>query len=652
MYNGYEEKVMLSQLDSQNLIGRPAKLFLSITPHGGEVVSSAILLSVMLTAISLFCINWSAGGCFLGLHPSSQIVSGKLRSGSPTSSPSNNVPLYVYSSPLCGPDLSDSFKSADRHNVAERETLTYTIVLVNTGDCAMGYVLDMIPSSTVYVTGSVQVSSPDGVITDTADRIEWMGIVQNGIPITITFPVTIARGALDGETVLNTAWVSYADTTISRTVTVTVDADRPDLWECAPSGWVTTTQTPTCTVQARDLTSGLDIRSAGYRYSTNGGVSWSGPWSADCSGESGTTLTQTITAANVPFEQASETMNLVEFRISDMISHTACYTCTVRIDTTSPTFGSFRPKGVVTTTRTPTCTIVVSDVTSGLDMDSASYQYSNDEGKTWSRWISATCSGSYGTKEPQLVTALAVPFSQNSPTSNLIRFRINDVAGNLGSSVAYSVPISVPYAVYLPVIMNNYTHPLLNGDFEIVADDFAVYWERQGILSVSITTALSNGDPCSPGTYCALLGSPSYPCKRVPLGYGRVCQIFGVPSAGPPTLSFWYRIFSYDELNSDKYDSFDVYIDDIFDEAPRILLWRDGSTDGKYGCEEEKLDITDWKFHESDLSAISDGSGGTVDYRGKTVQLCFSVHSRETDPKRAWGWYNTWAYVDNVRIEP
>jgi hypothetical protein len=119
-------------------------------------------------------------------------------------------------------------------------------------------------------------------------------------------------------------------------------------------------------------------------------------------------------------------------------------------------------------------------------------------------------------------------------------------------------------------------------------------------------------------------------------------------------LSFWYRIFSHDEYSPDvpsKYDSFDVHIDDIFDEASPVLLWSDGSTDRKYGCKEEKLDITDWKFHKSDLSAISDGNGGTVDYRSKTVRLCFSVHSREPDPERDWGWYNTWVYVDNVRIE-
>jgi hypothetical protein len=283
--------------------------------------------------------------------------------------------------------------------------------------------------------------------------------------------------------------------------------------------------------------------------------------------------------------------------------------------------------------------------------DSACPRYLIDGKTSLGRWTTITRQRLGNLTEPRQTSVKGISLDWNAAgQSEFLLFRGKSVAGH---TVLRSIPPlsnSDSYTMYLPLAANNYTHPLFNGDFEIIADDSAMYWEREGVLSVSITTTLSNGDFCYSGTYCALLGSSGYPCNRVPLGYGRVCQTFGVPFTGTPTLSFWYRIFSYDEYGKDRYDSFDVYIDDIFDEAPRILLWRDGSTDGKYGCEEEKLDITDWKFHESDLSAISDGSGGTVDYRGKTVQLCFSVHSRETDPKRAWGWYNTWAYLDGVHI--
>jgi len=121
-------------------------------------------------------------------------------------------------------------------------------------------------------------------------------------------------------------------------------------------------------------------------------------------------------------------------------------------------------------------------------------------------------------------------------------------------------------------------------------------------------------------------------------------------------LSFRYRIFSYEELDSDKYDALEVYIDDIVpDDMPPIRIWIDGSQDRKYDrdCKGNYLDDMGWKTPpvEFNLAAIPDGNGGTVDYRGKAVQLSFYIYSRELPP-RTIGWYNTWAYVDDVRIEP
>jgi len=658
---------MLYQLDSQEpiVVGRitgSIKPFPGVISLNGAFAASAILLSVILTVISLLFINGSVGEPFLGLHPSGQAVSSLLHTESIACGSSANVPAQAYYSPSCGPDLSSSFKSADRHDVAGGETLTYTIVLINTGDCDVVRVSDTIPISTSYKSGSARVNPPGRDINDAADHIEWTGTVQNGTPIRITFPVTVSPEVEDGETILNAAWISYGDTIISRTVSVTVDADGPNLWGCYPSGWVTSTRTPTCTVQVRDLVSGMDVSSAVYRYSSNGGVSWNGPWlPAGCSGVAGTTLTQTCAAKNVLFEQDSEAMNRIEFRVSDMAGYAACRTCTIPIDTVPPTFGSLAPQDLVTTTRTPTCTARVSDVISGLNVVSASYQYSKDGGISWNgKWLPAECSGVSGITDSQLITATAVLFSQNGSTRNLIRFRVSDVAGNVATSVMHSVSISVPYTMYLPFVAKNYTHPLFNGDFEIVDGGFALYWKRQGDLSVSVTSTLSNGDPCYSGTYCTLLGDPAYPCEGVPLGYGRVHQTFGVPLKGTPTLSFHYRIFSYDDLKGaegDKFDSFDVYVDDIFDPGPPILILRDGSRDGVFGCNEDDLEITDWRKFPEDgapefyLSAIPDGNGGTVDYRGKTIRLSFYIYTREL-PGYLVSWYNTWVYVDDVRIGP
>jgi hypothetical protein len=67
----------------------------------------------------------------------------------------------------------------------------------------------------------------------------------------------------------------------------------------------------------RDLAPGLDVGSAVCEYTTS---SWqsSTEVACTCSGEDGTTLTQTITAVDVPFNQDSGTLNKARFRISDL----------------------------------------------------------------------------------------------------------------------------------------------------------------------------------------------------------------------------------------------------------------------------------------------------------------------------------------------
>ena len=95
------------------------------------------------------------------------------------------------------------------------------------------------------------------------------------------------------------------------------------------------------------------------------------------------------------------------------------------------------------TTQTVTCTVQVVDTTSGLDVSSAQYAYSTDGGASWSSWLSATVSGSDGVTTTQTMTATAVPFGQDSGTThqNRIKFRIADMAGNVGESPVYNVDI-------------------------------------------------------------------------------------------------------------------------------------------------------------------------------------------------------------------
>jgi len=95
--------------------------------------------------------------------------------------------------------------------------------------------------------------------------------------------------------------------------------------------------TPTCWIEVKDENSGLDVSTAQYSYSTNGGSSWSAWYSASCTGIDGTTTYQKITAYNVPFDQESQNQNKIRYRIRDMVGNGGVsYTHNVQIDWTPP----------------------------------------------------------------------------------------------------------------------------------------------------------------------------------------------------------------------------------------------------------------------------------------------------------------------------
>ncbi len=109
-----------------------------------------------------------------------------------------------------------------------------------------------------------------------------------------------------------------------------------------------------------------------------------------------------------------------------------------------PTFSQFEPSSWVTK-RTPDCSVEARDIGSGLDVSrGAWFQYSTDDGATWSPWKSAAIEGADvedGTAGPLQLVARAVPFveSTSSLSRNRIRFKMADLNGNEGVSEAYQV---------------------------------------------------------------------------------------------------------------------------------------------------------------------------------------------------------------------
>jgi hypothetical protein len=100
----------------------------------------------------------------------------------------------------------------------------------------------------------------------------------------------------------------------------TAVAPAPSWAGFCPSTWVSHTQTVSASVQVVDSGSGLDVSTAQYAYSTDGGVAWS-PWlSATLPAFDGVRTAQTMTTSAIAFGQDSLTshLNRVKFRITNM----------------------------------------------------------------------------------------------------------------------------------------------------------------------------------------------------------------------------------------------------------------------------------------------------------------------------------------------
>ncbi|MGC8785304.1 MAG: S8 family serine peptidase, partial [Armatimonadota bacterium] len=131
---------------------------------------------------------------------------------------------------------------------------------------------------------------------------------------------------------------------------VKIDLTAPQDWQNFTVTSVGSTGlTPTCTVQAWDILSGLSISSGGwYRYSTDGGTTWSSWYLGSVTGSDGTTALQTITASDVPFNQQSASANKIQFAVSDLAGNWSYspvytvatkYTTTLELDNASGTIG-------------------------------------------------------------------------------------------------------------------------------------------------------------------------------------------------------------------------------------------------------------------------------------------------------------------------
>jgi hypothetical protein len=183
--------------------------------------------------------------------------------------------------------------------------------------------------------------------------------------------------------------------------------------------------------------------------------------------------------------------------------------------------------------------------------------------------------------------------------------------------------------VYLPIVVKNYSSPqppnvITNPGFEFGVFSGWTAGGNAGLLPRVVTSQHYSG------TYSALLGQENAPCPggsggRV--GESWIYQDVTVPTTGLAQLTFHYRIFTYDFLNAEKYDRFEVWVNGA-------LLDRLGNTNlNSFGCGRPINDLG-WRSYVRDLSA----------YRGQTIRLkLMNVTPDDT--------YGTWTYVDDVSVK-
>jgi hypothetical protein len=236
---------------------------------------------------------------------------------------------------------------------------------------------------------------------------------------------------------------------------VKIDATSPQDWQnFAVTGVGTTGLTPTCTVQVRDLLSGLSISGGGfYRYSTNGGSTWSEWQLGAITGSDGTKAFQTITAPNVPFNQQSASANRIQFAVRDVAGNWAYssgytvatkYTTALSVENASGTIGQSATLRATLRRVSDNAVLAGKTVQFNVDGSSAGSANTNSSGvasRTWTVTAGALgnvpMSATFGGDAEYHGTAGSATFRRYADTI----IQVADVSGTRGSSVTLSATL-------------------------------------------------------------------------------------------------------------------------------------------------------------------------------------------------------------------
>jgi hypothetical protein len=230
-----------------------------------------------------------------------------------------------------------------------------------------------------------------------------------------------------------------------------------------------------------------------------------------------------------------------------------------------------------------------------------------------------------------------------------------DANGENNNDTTSTTVVRQPFRVNLPLVVKRYRSvAIVNGGFEM-GDTSG--WVVSGDAPLPAPQVVST-DP-KEGSHHLLLGDDGYCNAPNPGLLGDRAsvasqEIFVPDDLVTPTLTFWYRVVTYDHLTwtpatgNKLGDSFDVYVGGA-------LALRDNyenHPDRAPGCGGLPKD-SGWRRPDNPwFGSPPPESHGEVhplvfdltEWSGKWVEVRFELWTRYD------GYYNTWAYVDDVQV--